>query len=409
MFNRLLKNYAKLIVRQGVNLQPGQELVISGSIECYELIRAMTKEAYEIGAKDVIVYYSDEEVTKLRYLNCQLEHFQTVPEYMVALRNEYALRHAAVVTITSEDPEAMKDVDPLKMQYYSKAVHDSCKLFYDHLDLGFDRWCIAGAPSLGWANKVFPDMSDKEAMKALWQAIFKVCRCYEDDVIEAWNQHRHSFERRVGILNEKKIQSIHYQNSLGTNLTVGMNQDYLFAGGGSYTTDGIYSFPNIPTEEIFTSPNKDCVNGIVYNALPLNYNGHIIDDFSITFKDGRIIDYDAKIGYDVLKSIIETDVGSHYLGEIAFVPYDSPIRKTGILFYNTLFDENASCHLAIGKGFSECIKDGLSMNKEQLFSKGVNDSLTHVDFMIGTKDLSIIATLENGEEFIIFKDGNYHF
>lgn len=409
MFNRLLKNYAKLIVRQGVNLQPGQELVISGSIECYELIRAMTKEAYEIGAKDVIVYYSDEEVTKLRYLNCQLEHFQTVPEYMVALRNEYALRHAAVVTITSEDPEAMKDVDPLKMQYYSKAVHESCKLFYDHLDLGIDRWCIAGAPSLGWANKVFPDMSDKEAMKALWQAIFKVCRCYEDDVIEAWNQHRHSFERRVGILNEKKIQSIHYQNSLGTNLTVGMNQDYLFAGGGSYTTDGIYSFPNIPTEEIFTSPNKECVNGIVYNALPLNYNGHIIDDFSITFKDGRIIDYDAKIGYDVLKSIIETDEGSHYLGEIAFVPYDSPIRKTGILFYNTLFDENASCHLAIGKGFSECIKDGLSMNKEQLFSKGVNDSLTHVDFMIGTKDLSIIATLENGEEFIIFKDGNYHF
>lgn len=409
MFDHLLKNYAKLIVRQGVNLQPHQELVISGSIECYELIRAITKEAYQVGAKDVVVFYNDEEITKLRYLNCEEEHFKHVPKYISALRNEYAKRNAAVITITSEDPEVMKDVDPMKMQYYSKAVHEECKLFYDHLDLGIDRWCIAGAPSLGWANKVFPDMSDKEAVNALWQAIFKVCRCYEDDVIEAWNKHRYSFESRVKMLNEHRIQSIHYQNSLGTDLTVGMNEDYLFAGGGSYTTDGIYSFPNIPTEEIFTSPNKDSVNGIVYNALPLNYNGHIIDDFSITFKDGRIIDYDAKVGYDVLKSIIETDEGSHYLGEIAFVPYDSPIRNTGILFYNTLFDENASCHLAIGKGFSECIKNGLSMNKEQLYAKGINDSLTHVDFMIGTKDLSIIATLENGEEFVIFKDGNYNF
>ncbi|MCD7950885.1 MAG: aminopeptidase [Erysipelotrichaceae bacterium] len=408
-FNSLLKKYAKLIVRQGVNLQPHQELVISGSIECYDLIREITKEAYKIGAKDVIVFYSDEEISRLRYLNCDIEHFEHVPEYIVALRNEYAKKHAAVITITSENPEAMMDVDPMKIQTYSKASHNACKLFYDHLDLGIDRWCIAGAPSLGWANKVFPDMSDKEAMQALWQAIFKVCRCYEDDVIEEWNKHRHSFEKHVQILNEKKIKFIHYQNSLGTDLTVGMNQNYLFAGGGSYTVDGIYSFPNIPTEEIFTSPNKDDVNGIVYNALPLNYNGHIIDDFSITFKDGRIIDYDAKIGYDVLKSIIETDEGSHYLGEIAFVPYDSPIRNTGILFYNTLFDENASCHLAIGKGFGECIKNGLTMNKEQLYAKGINDSLTHVDFMIGTKDLSIIAILENGEEFVIFKDGNYDF
>lgn len=405
----MIKKYAELLVKQGVNLQKGQELVIDASIENYELAREIAKQAYQAGAKDVIVHYTDERITRLRYENCDKEHFETVPAYLRELRNEYALHHAAMISLTSSDPEAMKGIDPLKMQTWSKSVHQACQLFYDHLDLGIDRWCIAGAPSVGWANKVFPDMSDKEAVEALWRAIFHVTRVDLENPIEEWNQHRRSFERRVKILNDANIQSIHYQNSLGTDLTVGMNKGYLFAGGGSYTTDGVYSFPNIPTEEIFSSPNKDDVNGTVYSSMPLNYNGNIVDEFSITFKDGRIIDYDAKVGYDVLKSIIETDEGSHYLGEIALVPYDSPINNMGILFYNTLFDENASCHLAIGRGFGECIQDGLSMNKQELFEKGINDSLTHVDFMIGTADLSIVATLDNGEEFVIFENGNFVF
>lgn len=405
----MIKKYAELLVKQGVNLQKGQELVIDASIENYELAREIAKQAYQAGAKDVIVHYTDERITRLRYENCDKEHFETVPAYLRELRNEYALHHAAMISLTSSDPEAMKGIDPLKMQTWSKSVHQACQLFYDHLDLGIDRWCIAGAPSVGWANKVFPDMSDKEAVEALWRAIFHVTRVDLENPIEEWNQHRRSFERRVKILNDANIQSIHYQNSLGTDLTVGMNKGYLFAGGGSYTTDGVYSFPNIPTEEIFSSPNKDDVNGTVYSSMPLNYNGNIVDEFSITFKDGRIVDYDAKVGYDVLKSIIETDEGSHYLGEIALVPYDSPINNMGILFYNTLFDENASCHLAIGRGFGECIQDGLSMNKQELFEKGINDSLTHVDFMIGTADLSIVATLDNGEEFVIFENGNFVF
>lgn len=405
----MLKKYAELLVKQGVNLQKDQELVIDSSIECYELVREIAKAAYQAGAKDVIVHYTDEKISRLRYENCNREHFENIPQYLVELRNQYALRHAAIMTITSSDPEAMKGIDPLKIQTWSSAMHKACQTFYDHLDLGIDRWCIAGAPSLAWANKVFPDMSDKEAVQALWQAIFKVTRCDHNDPIEAWNDHRRSFERRVKILNEKKIKSLHYTNSLGTDLTIGLNDKYLFAGGGSYTTDGVYSFPNIPTEEIFTSPNKKSVDGIVYSAMPLNYNGNIIDEFTITFKDGRIVDYSAKQGYDVLKSIIETDEGSHYLGEVALVPYDSPIRNMGILFYNTLFDENASCHLAIGRGFSECIEDGLTMNKEQLLEKGINDSLTHVDFMIGTDDLSIVATLDDGEEFVVFENGNFAF
>ncbi len=200
-----------------------------------------------------------------------------------------------------------------------------------------------------------------------------------------------------------------YTNSLGTNLTVSLNKGYLFAGGGSYTVDGVYFFANMPTEEIFTSPNYKGTNGVVYSSLPLNYNGNLIEEFKLVFKDGRIIDYDAKIGKEVLKEVIEIDEGSHYLGEIALVPYDSPISNMKTLFYNTLFDENASCHLAIGKGFSECLKDGLTMTKEQLLEKGVNDSLTHVDFMIGTKDLRIIGKTNDDQEVIIFEAGNFAF
>ncbi len=405
----MLEKYAELIIKQGVNLQKGQELLIEASIDSYPLVRLLTKQAYEVGAKDVIVNYRDEVVTRLRYENCDQKHFEAVPSYIKELRNEYAARHVALISIESEDPENLKNIDPLKIQTWSKAVRQACQPFYDALDLGINRWCIVGAPSVGWANKVFPEMSDSEAVEALWKAIFKVTRCDQENPIEAWEEHRRSFERRVQILNEKKIKSLHYFNSLGTDLTIGMNPDYVFAGGGSYTTDGIYSFPNIPTEEIFTSPDFHQVNGVVYSSMPLHYQGHIVDEFDITFENGRIVDYHAKVGEDVLKSIIETDEGSHYLGEVALVPYDSPIRQLNLIFYNTLFDENASCHLAIGKGFGECIHNGLTMNKEELYQHGINDSLTHVDFMIGTKDLSIEATLEDGSTLTVFKNGNFAF
>jgi aminopeptidase len=272
-----------------------------------------------------------------------------------------------------------------------------------------DRWCIVGAPSLKWANKVFPDMSDEEAMEALWNAIYHVTYVDTEDPIATWDKHRQSFEERVKILNEMKIKTLHYTNDLGTDLYVSMNKGYLFAGGGSYTTDGVYSFPNMPTEEIFSSPDYLKTEGIVYASMPLNYNGSLVEDFYIRFKDGRAVEYDAKSGRDTLASIIESDEGAHYLGEVALVPYDSPIRETGILFYNTLFDENAACHLALGKGFSECIEGGYDMNFDQLKEKGVNNSVTHVDFMIGTKDLSITAITEDGEEKPIFINGCFAF
>jgi aminopeptidase len=252
-------------------------------------------------------------------------------------------------------------------------------------------------------------MSDEEAMEALWNAIYHVTYVDTEDPIATWDKHRQSFEERVKILNEMKIKTLHYTNDLGTDLYVSMNKGYLFAGGGSYTTDGVYSFPNMPTEEIFSSPDYLKTEGIVYASMPLNYNGSLVEDFYIRFKDGRAVEYDAKSGRDTLASIIESDEGAHYLGEVALVPYDSPIRETGILFYNTLFDENAACHLALGKGFPECIEGGYDMNFDQLKEKGVNNSVTHVDFMIGTKDLSITAITEDGEEKPIFINGCFAF
>lgn len=408
-FKEKLSKYAELIVKAGLNVQSGQIVVIDAPVENVELVRLVTKEAYLAGAKEVVVKYNDEVVSRYKYEFLAKEEFAEVPVWFSEFRNDYAAKNAAFLTIHSDDPEGFKGIDPVKMALWSKSVSTACKPFYDSLDLGVNTWCIVAGSSVKWANKVYPDMSDREAVEALWNAIFKAVKVDCGKPIEAWQRHRQSFEARVNHLNSLNLKTLTYTNSLGTNLTVRLNKDYLFAGGGSYTTNDVYFFANIPTEEIFTSPDRNGTNGIVYSSLPLNYNGNLIDEFKLEFKDGRIIDFDAKTGKDVLTEIINIDEGSHYLGEIALVPYDSPISNMNTLFYNTLFDENASCHLAIGKGFSECIKDGLTMNKEQLLAKGINDSLTHVDFMIGTIDLNIVGTTEDNQEVIIFKNGNFVF
>ena len=406
---KMLEKYAEVLIQKGVNLQENQELVIDSDIENYAFVRILVDVAYKHGAKNVIVQYSDEVVDHKMYEYLSLDELQNIPPHIIALREQYALSHAAILSLTSEDPDGFKDIDPKKVATYHKAMHLSCPTFYDHLDLGIDRWCIAAASSFSWAKKVYPSLNKEEAVNKLWEDIFKVCFIDTSDPLLSFDQHRRSFEDRVKILNESHIRSLHYTNSLGTNLTIGTLDDYLFAGGGSYTTDGLYSFPNIPTYEIFSSPNKYKVDGIVYNSLPLNYNGLIIDHFYIEFKEGRIVEYHADVGEEVLKEIIESDEGSHYLGEMALVPYSSPINQLNTLFYNTLLDENASCHLAIGKGFCECVKDGYTLDKQGLLEKGINDSSVHVDFMIGTQDLNITATLENGKSMVIFNKGEFTF
>lgn len=408
-FKEKLSKYAKLIIKAGLNVQKEQIVVIDAPVESVELVRLVTKEAYDAGAKEVVVKYNDEVVSRYKYEYVKKENFENVPTWFSEFRNSYAAQNAAFLTIHSDDPEGFKGIDPAKMALWSKNVSIACKPFYDSLDLGINTWCIVASSSLKWANKVYPDMSDDEAVESLWNAIFKAAKVDTEDPIAAWQEHRQGFEKRVNYLNSLNLKELHYTNSLGTDLTVALNKDYLFAGGGSFTTNDVYFFANMPTEEIFTSPYYKGTNGVVYSSLPLNYNGNIIDKFKLVFKDGKIIDYDAKIGKEVLKEMISIDEGSQYLGEIALVPYDSPISNMKTLFYNTLFDENASCHLAIGKGFSECIKDGLKMTKEELLNHGINDSLTHVDFMIGTSDLSIIGKNENDENIVIFENGNFVF
>ncbi|MFQ6794560.1 MAG: aminopeptidase [Thomasclavelia sp.] len=408
-FEENLSKYAKLIVKAGVNVQPGQIVVIDAPVENANLARLITKEAYLQGAGEVVVRYSDEVVSRYKYEYLPTEKFADVPDWFASFRNDYAKENAAFIIIESSNPEALKGIDPKKIALWSKSVNQACKPFYDGMDLGNNPWCIVAASSLKWANKVYPDMSDQEAITALWQAIFKASKVIDDDPIDTWQKHRHSFEKRVNYLNNLNLKTLRYTNSLGTDLTVTLNDEYVFAGGGSYTNKGIYYFPNIPTEEIFTSPYRNGTNGVVYSSLPLNYNGNLINNFKLVFKDGKIVDFDCETGKDVLEAIINIDEGSRYLGEIALVPYDSPISNLKTLFYNTLYDENAACHLALGKGFSECIKDGLSLNKEQLLEKGINDSLTHVDFMIGTSDLKIVGVTNDSQEVLIFENGNFVF
>ncbi|MFV0394103.1 MAG: aminopeptidase [Coprobacillaceae bacterium] len=407
--DKQLKKYAKLIVEAGLNVQKGQELFIDASVDAAVLVRLVTKAAYEVGAKEVIVRYNDGIVSRMKYEYGDKELFENVPTWLSDMYNSYADNKAAFLTILSDDPEVYKGVDASKMATWSANLNKALKPFRDSLDMAINTWCIVGASSVKWANKVFPDMSDDEAVEALWNAIFKTVKVDQEDPIEAWQQHRRSFERRVKHINSLGLETLTYTNAAGTDITIGLTDKYEFAGGGSYTVGDLYFFPNMPTEEIFSTPHKDKADGIVYSALPLNYNGNIIDEFFLEFKDGVVINFGAKQGEQILKELIETDEGSHHLGEVALVPYDSPISNMNILFYNTLFDENAVCHFAIGKGFPECYTGGLEMTKEQLLEKGINDSLTHVDFMIGTEDLKIVGKTKDGKEVEIFVDGNFAF
>lgn len=402
-----LQRYAELVIRSGCNLQEGQELLLSCGVEDVEFARLLTQVAYEQGAGHVTVRFHDEPISRMHYDNCPVEYFQEYPEWAALLNNSMVRKGAAVLSITSEDPDAFSGVDQAKMVANAVAAHGACGEFYDALDFGRNVWCIVGAATPGWARKVFPDLPLDDAVDALWEAIFKTVRVDQADPLAAWEEHRAGFGTRKEILNSLHLDHLHYTNSLGTDLTIGLPEKHLWQGGGDVTVDGRAFFPNMPTEEIFSTPDRMRAEGTVVAALPLVHNGSLVQDFSLTFKDGAVVDFSAKVGEDVLKGIVETDGNSCRLGECALVPYSSPIRQSGVLFYNTLFDENAACHLALGKGFPDCYQGGVDMDNESLLAAGVNDSATHVDFMIGTADLSIVGVDKQGKETVIFQDGDW--
>jgi aminopeptidase len=407
MNNELFERYAVLLAITGVNIQKDQILVIHSPIECAEFARVIARAAYSAGAEDVVINWKDELFSKIRFMNAPEKVFEEFPEWQREFYISYARKGAAFITISASDPELMKEVDPERIVKTHKASATAIKEYRERLMGNKNAWCVASVPTAAWAKKVFPGLTEDKAIDKLWEAIFYSVRANTEDPVAAWEEHKSRLKRSIEFLNSNKFKFLKYRNSLGTKLTIELPDNHIWLGGSEYTREGIEFIANMPTEEVFTLPKRNGVNGTVVSSMPLNYNGNLIDKFSLTFKDGKVVDYSAEKGYDILKSIIETDEGSAYLGEVALVPYDSPISNSGILFYNTLYDENSSCHLALGKAYPVCIKNSRNMNLKELSELGVNDSIVHEDFMVGTKDLEIIGIRANGEEAPVFKNGNF--
>lgn len=407
MIDDLLKKYANLVVKTAINIQKGQILVITSPIDCAYFTRILAEKAYKEGAGDVVINWTDEKFQKIRFSNAPEEVFDEYPEWQKELFLVNVRKGAAFISISSSDPELMKDVEPSRISKAVKTAGIAIKEYRERLMSHKNPWCVISVPTAPWAMKVFPDLTEDQAVAKLWETIFKSIRVDKEDPVDAWNEHKNNLRKRVDFLNSKNFRFLHYKNSIGTDLTIELPENHIWHGGSHLSPEGVEYIANMPTEEVFTLPKKNGVNGTVVSSMPLNHNGNLIDGFSLTFKDGKIIDFSADKGYANLKELIDTDEGAAYLGEVALVPYDSPISNMKILFYNTLFDENASCHLAVGNAYPVCIKNGENMNKSDLTEAGVNSSLIHVDFMIGTYDLDIAGTTWDGEELCIFKNGNF--
>ena len=404
-----LEQYAQLVIKIGVNLQENQELVINADVSDCEFARIIADVAYKNKAKKVTMMWRDELFTKMRYENEQLETLVDIPQYQIDERNYAVEKSSAYLCILSEDPNLMKDISPKILAETSKAKNIAFQKFYDASMKNQIRWNLIAVPSVSWAKTIFPELSNEDAVNKLWEYIFKTMRLDKNNPIEEWQKHISQLKTRSEFLNNANLKELHYKNSIGTDLIIGLPENYLFEGCGEKALDGVPFVANMPTEEIFTAPHRLKVDGKVVASMPLVYNGTKIENFGFTFEKGRIVDFFAESGYEVLKNLIETDEGSHYLGEVALVQFNSPIRNLNTLFYNTLFDENASCHLAIGEAYPSCLKDGSAKSKTELFELGLNDSLEHVDFMIGTSDLQIDGITKDENKISIFKDGNFVF
>lgn len=402
-----LRGYAKLIIETGCALKKGQAVLLTAPVEAAPFARMVVEAAWNAGAGEVTVEWVDDTVSRLKYLHAPMSAFEAAPGWLALQRNDAAERGAVILSLEGDDPDGMAGIDPARFTAWARAVHRDCKAFYDGMDLGRNVWCIAGAATPAWARKVFPDLPEGEAVEKLWEAILSTARADGPDPAKAWREHSDAFQKRIKLLNARQFDSLHYTAANGTDFTVGLNKGHVWAGGGAETVEGVWFFPNMPTEEIFTSPDCERAEGIVYSALPLNYQGGLIEDFWVKFEHGAAVDWGAKTGLDRLGSILDTDEGAKHLGECALVPHASPIAEAGILFYSTLYDENAACHLALGKGFPECVEGGLEMDKKALKAHHVNDSATHVDFMIGTADLNIDGILPDGTAVPVFREGNW--
>ena len=407
MKKSVLREYAKLVVRCGVNIQKGQDLMIYAGLEQPEFVQMVVEEAYKAKARKVIVEWSYEPLAKIHVRYQSVKTMSEVPEWQKARQQYFCDTLPARLHLVSEDPDGMRGMNIKKMAQSRKISYPILKPYIDARD-GKQQWCIAAVPGKAWAKKVFPGLRTSVAMEKMWEAILSISRVTEDPV-KAWEEHNADLKNRCDYLNSLGIESLHYTAANGTDLTVGMIPEAVFCGGGEVSRQGIFFNPNIPTEECFISPMRGKAEGIVYSSMPLSYQGQLIENFSLRFENGKAVEAKAEKGEELLKQMITMDEGAAYLGECALVPQASPIAQSGLLFYETLFDENAACHLAMGAGYADTIKDHHSKTLQECQALGINDSMIHVDFMIGCDTMNIDATCRDGKVVPIFRNGNWAF
>lgn len=403
-----LKKYAKLIVKVGLNVKKGQSVFIAAGLDQPEFVTMVVEECYKAGASEVYMEWSHQPIEKLSSNYRSLESLSEMKPWNLAKWEYKAEKYACRLFLESEDPDGMNGVDQEKMSAARRAIYPIVKPFREKME-NRHQWCIAAVPGKAWAKKVFPHLSESKAVEAMWKAILYTSRADGNNPVQAWKEHNADLAARSQYLNDLGLASLEYESSNGTKLTVGLMDGSLFCGGQEKLLNGRKFNPNMPTEEVFSTPKAGSAEGIVYSSKPLSYMGELIDNFSLRFENGRVVEVKAEQGEELLRKMVSMDEGAAMLGEVALIPYDSPISQSGILFYNTLFDENASCHLALGHGFNECLKGFEKMTNEQRKAAGINDSMIHVDFMIGTQDMNITGVTKDGKRVAIFRNGTWAF
>ena len=408
MKRELAEKYAELVVRSGVNVQKGQLLVINASVQDHEFVRLCVEEGYKAGAGMVEVKWSDEICGRLNYLYQSTESLSVVDDWQVERVKLEHERKACYLSINSSTPGLMKDIDPAKMKSARMAFMQKMAPYMSYTMNNEGQWCVAALPNKSWACKVFPNLDEDKAFEALENAILMSVRIREDnDPVEEWKKHDEELMRHCQLLNELNFRTLHFESELGTDLYVDLVKDHIWVGGGCFTPEKVFFNPNMPTEECFCMPYKTGVRGKVVASKPLSYGGKVIEGFWFEFADGKVINHGAQKELETLNDMLDTDEGSRYLGEVALISYDSPISRSNILFYNTLFDENASCHLALGRAYPENVKGGTEMSREQLDAVGSNYSMNHVDFMFGTREMKVTGIKYDGSEIPVFEHGNF--
>ena len=401
------KLYAELIVNKALNIKDGSILRIKANTENLPFAREVAKMAYEKGAAEVKVNIRDEALERLNMEHMSEERLEHFGEYNLDEAVDYAEDGCFYLSITGGDPDLFKGIDPKRIAKRSKAVGKVMKPSMKYTMNDMNSWCVVGYPTVKWAKKVFPDLSDEEAVEKLKEAIFKTVRLDREDPMAAWDEHLEKLESRGKKLNELQLDRLHYKTAKGTDLTIGLPEGHVWMGAVSEDDRKNIFLPNLPTEEIFTAPDKNRIDGVVYSTKPLNLSGTIVDEFKVVFEKGKAVEVSAKHGEQNLKDLIKTDEGSSSLGEVALVSVESPINRSGLFFMNTLFDENASCHLAFGAAYPTCLKGGDKMTEEELEKHGINDSQEHVDFMVGDETLEIVGYDKEGKEYKIFENGDF--